>query len=255
MVRDGDSGGRASPRLKDQAHQPVTPSLSSEIQQLKEMIIDFKNESKEQHTEVVNNQKEFLTKIEKNAEEIQHLKEENAALKDRVELLEENVIRLDQYSRKDVAIMTGLEFNAGENQSVMQNKVIDIVNKLTGKNFSIADFSAIHRNGNKLKSNGRPPSVTLKFLRFNDKDLLFDKNVNRRRVTMFREIKFHHCLCQGLINLQNKIKAHDSVKFVNYMGSNRHFSVCIRNPNSDNDTFLNRIENYSQFLSELRNVT
>ena len=84
----------------------------------------------------------------------------------------------------------------------------------------------MYRNGNKIKANGRPPSITIKFLRFFDKDLLFDNNVIRKRRSMYNNINFHHCICEGMIEIQNSIKEHSSVKFVNsYMGATRYFTA------------------------------
>ena len=168
--------------------------------------------------------------------------------------MNENFTRLDQYSRKDVAILTGLQFSAGESQSQLETAVIQTINTITGKVFTERDFTAIHRNGNRNKDNGRPPSVTVKFLRLTDKEMLFNRNVISKRRAMFPLLNFHHCLCKSLIDVQSRISSHNDVKFVRFMGDNKFFNVCIKRNNHD-DTFLSRIQNYDHFLSELSKLT
>ena len=231
------SSGRSSPRLLDQKPPDA---------QLKQLILHIRD----QNDEIIANQKSFLERLDSNSANIEQLQLENTELKSRVDLLNEKFIKLDQYSRKDVAIMTGLSFTEGETQHELEENVVDIINQVTGKNMTIRDYAAIHRNGRRIKNNGRPPSVTIKFLRFYDKDVLFMKSSIAKRKRVYRGINFHHCLSEGMIAIQNKIAANDSVKFVNYMGANRYFSVCIKRSGKD-DIFLNRIESVQHFNVEL----
>ncbi len=234
------SSGRSSPRLQDQ-HVLSDP-------QLKQLILQIKL----QNDEIINNQKTFMKQLDINTAEIEQLKSENTELKSSIDLMQEKFVRLDQHSRKDVVIMTGLEYNqqTGETQSNLEGRVLDIINSVTNQNFTIRDFIAIHRNGRSNKGNGRPPSVTIKFLRYYDKDLLFNKRANTSRKNSFPSVNFHHCLCEGMIDIQNALKSERSVKFVRYMGASRHFSVCVKREGGD-DVFLNRIESVAQFKAEL----
>ena len=242
--------GRQSPRLQNKPNGTSSGNILSDAE-LKQLVLDIKK----QNDRILTNQDEFLRKIEQNTNDINDLKVENAELKNKICVLDEKLIRLDQYSRKDVVIMTGLAFSPGENKYELENDIIQIISSITGKQFNTNDFSAIHRNGIKVKENGRPPSITLKFIRFQDKDMLFDKNVIKKRQTMYRDIKFHHCLSEGMIAIQNSIKDHEAVKFVNYLGSSRHFSVCIKKfGNADSDIFINRIQSYDHFIVELNKV-
>ena len=72
---------------------------------------------------------------------------------------------------------------------------------------------------------------------------------------MYNDINFHHCLCEGMIEIQNSIKEHSSVKFVNCMGATRYFTVSIKKfTNYDDDIFINRIQSYDHFLIEFEKV-
>ena len=155
-------------------------------------------------------------------------------------------MRLDQYSRKDVMIMTGVEWTSGETQQELYNIVTGILNKATSKRlFSNNDFIAIHRNNTK-KNNGRPPTITVKFIRFSDKDLFFNKT--SRNVLAEQGIRVHHNLCPRMIAEQNLIKQHPGVKYVNYIGPSRHFSVKM-----NDDEFHNFIKSYKHFRVTLEN--
>ena len=68
---------------------------------------------------------------------------------------------------------------------------------------------------------------------------------------MFPELNFHHCMCEGMIDIQTSIAAQQPVKFVKFMGANRFFNVCCRDSNGGEDFFLNRIQNLDHFNSEL----
>ena len=66
----------------------------------------------------------MLKRLDKNTEDISSLKTENKKLIDKLNLFEEKFIKLDQYSRKYVAILTGLQLTEGETQSTLENKVL-----------------------------------------------------------------------------------------------------------------------------------
>ena len=76
-----------------------------------------------------------------------------------VHKLEEDTTRLEQYQRKDVMIVTGLEMHRNETQSGLYDLILGMFNNISTsrtKKFTSNDFVAIHRNGNSYKGN-RPP--------------------------------------------------------------------------------------------------
>lgn len=240
--------GRSSPRnlqSKPPANTPITDA------QLKQLVVDIKN----QNDAILQNQERCLERMEIHSADILELKKDNQTLKKRVGLLEEQMIQMDQYSRKNVMIVTGLEFDEDEAQHRLESTLCGMFNDITGKKgslgLSLSDFVAIHRNGRKLRK-GRPPSVTVKFLRYFDKDSLFAKHLVQARKTKYPGIVFHHCLCPGLIEVQSLLTAHPRVKFAIYEGGNRFFSVCVKDQARGSDFFLNRIQNIEHFEAELR---
>ena len=92
---------------------------------------------------------------------------------------------------------------------------------LRNKNYELrmTDFIAIHRNGRKMNGS-RPPSVTVKFLRFFEKDMMFDKQVINARQRMFSGVNFFHCLCRGIILYMIQPKGK------NYSSYRSRYSVC-----------------------------
>ena len=147
-------------------------------------------------------------------------------------------------------IVTGVSFEEGERQQKIEETIIGMINKITNKNYKLNDFMAIHRNGNKMKGT-RPPSVTVKFIRYFDKDILFSKSYIQARKTYFRGISFFHCMSPGLIAEQKLIDNDSRVKFVNFNGPT-FFTVCVKGDVLGADVFYNRIHSYQEFLTHIK---
>lgn len=143
-------------------------------------------------------------------------------------------------------IVTGVEYLEDERQHKLEETIIGMINKISNSNYKLNDFMAIHRNGNKLKGN-RPPSVTVKFIRYFDKDRLFMKSHIQARKSYFKGISFFHCMCPGLIVEQSKISNDSRVKFVNFNGPT-FFTVCVKGVGAGMDVFYNRIHSYEELL-------
>ena len=134
--------------------------------------------------------------------------------------------------------------------------MINFILSSNGHSYTMLDFAAIHRNGRFYKNN-RPPSITVKFLRYHDKDWLFTKRYvsARKSNSKYAGVNFHHCLCPGLVAEQTLITRHSRVKFVRFEGGNRYFTVCIKDLSSaGNDMFLNRIQSFIHFEAEFKKL-
>ena len=120
----------------------------------------------------INQTNDLAPAIAQNSADIAELKVENTQLKSKISHLEEEQIKLDQYSRKNVMVMTGLRMREGETQRELEDTVCSMFNFVTAgiKQFSKLDFIAIHRNGRNYR-NDKPPSVTIKFIRYDEKDM------------------------------------------------------------------------------------
>ena len=196
----------------------------------------------------ISQQSKIIDQVDKNSEDIATLKQENSKLKVRLDNLNEDRIRIEQYSRKDVLLVTGLKMEDRESQSQLFQKITGIFNDITenyDRTFTKDDFIAVHRNGISYKGN-RPPTVTVKFLRFYDKDVMFNKDTRTKLRVMFDGVKFHHNMCRPLIEEQNRINEHASVKFSIYQGDRSNFSVYLHE-----GQFMNKIKNYADLIKKL----
>ena len=143
MPNTDNTCGRQSPRLQEQQSGNISDA------QLKQLILHIKL----QNDEIIANQKTFMQRLEANSAEIDMLKAENCTLRTHIDVLNEKLIKLDQYSRKDVAIMTGLSFDPNsETQSELETNVVNTINHITGKNTSIQDYSGISRTMTSMTS-------------------------------------------------------------------------------------------------------
>lgn len=197
--------------------------------------------------EIKQDNAEVLKNLTQHTQQIAALEEQNTKLFEQVRLLTEQVTQQDQYSRKDIVIMTGLSYDEGESPDELARSVINVLNRISGNSLNLTkrDFIAIHRNRID-KNSPRPPTVTIKFIRFSDKDAMFTKNAFLLRKNAFPQIRLHHGLCPGLIEERNNISKLDIVKFCRYEGANRHFTVCV-SIEGQPDKFYNRIRNLKHF--------
>ena len=234
----GDNQERRSPRLN--------PNEKSDIRGAE--IVNMFETLNRKMDDLLSKNKEVLDSLKVNCENIARLQDENVKLKKEVAILNEQMIRLDQYSRKDILIMTGVEYNESESDGELASKVTNILNRISGMSLNIRDFIAIHRNGRSTRNN-RPPTVTVKFLRFTDKDVIFTRRSLSNCRSMFSHVKLHHGLCPGLIDIRNKLAQVDQVKFARFDGGNRFFTVCVTN--GDDDIFFKRIQNVAQLEIEM----
>ena len=197
--------------------------------------------------EIKQDNAEVLKNLTRHTQQITALEEQNTKLSGQVKLLTEQVIQQDQYSRKDIVIMTGLSYDEGESPDELARSVINVLNRISGNSLNLTkrDFIAIHRNRID-KSSPRPPTVTIKFIRFSDKDAMFTKKAYLLRKDAFPQIRLHHGLCPGLIEERNNISKLDMVKFCRYEGSTRYFTVCV-SIEGQPDKFYNRIRNMEHF--------
>lgn len=146
----------------------------------------------------------------------------------RVDVLETEMRVIDQYSRKDVMILTGLPLHDPdeETEEELASKVLDafrFVNPSLPMTYK--DFSAIHRNGRRGK-NGKPPSVTVKFLRLHEKAKFMTREAKRKFKA--KDLNVFHALAPRTIAEQDLIKNSESCDYVFYSGPQEHFVVKLK---------------------------
>lgn len=192
---------------------------------------------------VLNKQESGHQDFEQVKQDVSDLQEENTHLKERVDILEESHAKLEQYSRKGVMIMTGVQMKEGESTEDLERIVIGNLHTILNRTsvFNRSDFIAIHRNGYKYKNN-RPPSITVKFIRYFQKDLFFCKDARINRKENLADVNYFHNLSSHYINIQNAIQDAKLTKWTRYDGDRRGFTVCL-----ENGKILNFIHSLASF--------
>ena len=197
---------------------------------------------------VINNQEAAKVEVAEIREDVQTLKKENVVLIRRVNQLEEDQARQEQYSRKGVMIMTGVQMPTDETATQLLETVLGNLNALIPprQSLSCADFVAVHRNGRNYSSTNRPPSITVKFIRYTQKELFFNKQCRLKLKSDLPGVNYFHNLSQYFVKVQDKIKDNEQVKWVRYDGDRRGFTVCLHS-----GSFLNFVQSYVGFRQML----
>ncbi len=88
---------------------------------------------------------------------------------------------MDQYSRKGVMTISGFKYDTASPQDALATEVVNMLNNIVISTppLTCQDFAAIHRNSKEGKG-GRPPTITVKFLRYTDKNKFFTPSVKCR---------------------------------------------------------------------------
>ena len=239
----------------ERSKQTPTPELTTMIMELSDQIKELAEDKKAMNEKldlIVSRNDEVLKVLDQNAEKIESLQTDNKRLRKEVEVLNEKLMSLDQYSRKDILILTGLSYEEEESNEELTREVTTILNAITGNklNLNARDFIAVHRNGRSYK-NDRPPTVTIKFIRFTDKDCVLSKLSMSNCKKLYPHIRMHHGLCPGFVSIRNELSDVNNVKFAKYAGANRFFTVCVSDPHGGEDKFYNRIQNVAHLIKEL----
>ena len=250
----GSSTLRSSARLNNQ--QSPSPDLNKVAIMLTELsgkvddILNEKKKANERLDQLVEKNTEVLRRLDQHTEQIDTLHTKNEKLTQEVAVLKEKMMLQDQYSRKDILIVTGLEYSEEESNEELAQMVTKLLNTITGNTLQLTtrDFIAIHRNGRSYK-NSRPPTITVKFIRFTDKDCVLSKRAQSNCKRMYPTIRMHHGLCPGYVEIRNKLSEVSGVKFARYAGANRFFTVCATV--NGEDKFYNRIQNVQQLMNEM----
>ncbi|KAL5264172.1 hypothetical protein ACHWQZ_G005301 [Mnemiopsis leidyi] len=111
---------RPDPAAKTTNRDDTINQILTATQELKKMYFEIKQTTEAQLLK----QDEILAKLQQNTQDVKDLKMENQKLKSRLATTEEELNRAEQYSRKDVLIITGLGFEDNETDKQLQTSVI-----------------------------------------------------------------------------------------------------------------------------------
>ena len=210
------------------------------VEELKGMIVSLRSEvsvlteASKATTNALSQIQEALTHEKKLNEELKLTVSSQEQLINHLQLrhkqMDERVLYLEQYSRKDVVTLTGLSYHEHESDLELRNKVCHLLNTLQIPTyndepyFTFSAFSAIHRNGRR-GNRGKPPTVTVKFLSLMDKDLVMKNKSQLRRMNPGTNL--FHSMAMGTRDVKSKLEQSKYVKFAEYNGMNEGFSVCL----------------------------
>ena len=149
---------------------------------------------------------------------------------------------IEQYSRRNTAIITGLEYQKDED---LANKVCKLINDadILPFEFDTEYISHVHRN--KIKPN-KTPTVTLQLLRAVDTDKIFAK----KKLLKAKGINIFNVLSESVKLEQDKIKNMEEVEWVAFFGHSRFFGVKMKN-----DVFYKGIHSLNHLLAQVGTLT
>lgn len=162
--------------------------------------------------------------------------------------------KLEQYSRRGTAILTGVSYNVDEN---LEEKVCKIVNctNILPMEFDTSYISHVHCNRANPQSK-KPPSITLSFVRSIDKDRLmtkkkqFKESVSTKLPAYGKNINLHHLLSPACVTAKSELENFDEVLWVDYRGHIKNFVVKLKN-----GEFIRNISNATDLQTKVGQLT
>ena len=137
--------------------------------------------------------------------------------------LESKVGDLDQYNRRNTMILTGLPVVADE---VLETRIVDVLNKLNvlPSVLTTSDIGSVYRN--RARSDSRPPSITVQFVRGLVKDRLF-YNKKNFRLNSNKKLNIFHSMSPALLKEMGEIRSQggDMVEYLDFRGHSQMFVV------------------------------
>ncbi|MCP4262746.1 MAG: hypothetical protein GY774_35355 [Planctomycetes bacterium] len=126
----------------------------------------------------------------------------NRNLRESVDELSLNVVKTEQYSRRDTVTIVGLPLpTTPEPQAELNKKVADVLSA-SGQTVAVTDLTACHRNSQTNRTVGSktvPPSITVRFSKIDKKDAVlrgyknFDSALKKPRdVKVYQSLTPHY---------------------------------------------------------------
>ena len=177
-----------------------------------------------------------------------------------VDTIEVDTAKTDQYSRRNNLVLTGIEYK--KETETYENLCNTVAEELStsGVKVNNNDFSACHRNGNKVKvitQKGKrvkvPPSVTVRFYNSNKKDLVLRsyKNYNDGKPKPIKVIQSLNNYYQTLkSNISNFCREKD-VKILWMHWRSSSAGLCLK---FDDGTIMSRIHSMADFTKQFGNM-
>ena len=169
------------------------------------------------------------------------------------------VVKTEQYNRRDMITVVGLEKPAGETEEQLAKKVAEQLSSC-GETVTPADFTAVHRNGTEtkiFKGKAIPPSTSVKFSKINKKDAIMRKYRNfdstkdaPRAVKVFQSLSYHYSeLRRSIAKFFNDDNASENLgkklKWATYQSPSAGIAVKL-----SSDEYFKNIHVFDDFLEQ-----
>ena len=186
-------------------------------------------------------------------------------IRESVDDLALNVVKTEQYSRRDTVTVVGLAKPDGiETESDLCKKVANVLSA-SGETVTAADLSVAHRNSKNskiVKGKTVPPSITVRFSRISKKDAVlrgyknFDTSLKKARdIKVYQSLTPHYSSLRSSIydffdskpdcpDYGNICNAGLKVKWVTYQSPTSGFAVKLQS-----GEYFNGIHLFPDFLS------
>ncbi len=170
------------------------------------------------------------------------------------------VVKTEQYNRRDMVTVVGLEKPSGETETSLTEKVAEHLSA-SGEEVKPADLTAVHRNGKEsrmIKGKTIPPTVTVKFSKISKKDTVlkqyrnFDSAKNAPRpVKVYQSLSYHYSeLRRYIVKFFGEDNASDNLglklKWVTFQSPSSGLAVKLKK----DDIYFNGIHVFDDFLSK-----
>ena len=223
-VQKVDVGGFVEPELL----QKLVIDHSSDLSSLKgkdcQMAMLMMQQVIMKHlSDLVKSNNELIERVDESEKMVIGLKAEIAHKNDTIAKLESKVDDLDQYNRCNTMILTGLPVVADE---VLETRIVDVLNELNvlPTVLTTSDIGSIHRN--RARSDSRPPSITVQFVRGLVKDRLFYNKTNFR-LNSNKKLNIFHSMTPALSKEMGEIRSQggDMIEYLDFRGHSQMFVV------------------------------
>ena len=191
---------------------------------------------------------------------IQILANSCSFLSNTVDNTEIDVVKTDQYSRRNTVVVSGLEYM--KETETYNDLCSTVAEELTtsGVKVNTVDFSACHRNGNKIKTITRkrkqvkvPPTVTVRFHNSNKEDNVMNnyKNYNNGKPKAIRVVQSLNNYYQNVKPNISEFCGERNAEIVWLHWRSASSGLCVK---FDDGTYISKIHSMTNFTEQFINT-
>ena len=176
--------------------------------------------------QLVQSNVEVLERLVKSEEVVKVLQDRVVRQDETIRSLNSRVSELEQYSRRNTMILTGLPEVEHE---VLEDRVCEVINAVDvlGGEINGDYIGNVHRN--RPRNDGKPASITVQFVKGLHKDRLF-QNKRLFRLKHGKKLNIFHAMSAGVSSEMKKIRERggDMIEYLDYYGHSKNFVVRLK---------------------------